>query len=243
MEAPNLRKLFYQAMKPIMASYGFDKGNFLTNAFQKKGKGGYFEYSFDIPYSYGSWSIDPILCIRSHMVHMIYTTYLVADEETRHGMRYNSTLACSPEEFRGIHTKYHYGYKDLEEKGQIPGYLTYYKDLFEKDALPFFDLFPNIVAMERLVNTGVLDCKDMRSLDTRYGGEERKGITGLILARIVNSPDYEKLKEKYFEFYKKGNFFTTAPISYNLLIEGLESEGFPAFLNQLEKKYGQEFVP
>jgi len=243
MEAPHLRKLFYQAMKPIMASYGFDKSYYPRNGFKKQGKGGYFEYRFAIPHSYGSWSIDSLLCVRSHMVHMIYTTYLVEDEETRHGMRYNPTLVCSPQRFRGIHPKYHYGYKELEKEGQIPGYLTYYKDLFEKDALPFFDLFPNIVAMERLVNAGVLECKDVRSLDTRYGGAERKGITGLILARIVDSPDYEKLKKKYFEFYKKRNFSTTAPISYNLLIEGLESEGFPAFLNQLEKKYGQEFVP
>jgi len=242
MKAPNLRKLFYQAMKPIMASYGFDKGNFLTNAFQKKGKGGYFEYSFAIPYSYGSWSVDSILCIRSHMVHMIYTTYLVEDEETRRGMRYNPTLMCSPESFRSIHTKYHYGYKELEEEGQISGYLTYYKELFEKDALPFFDLCPNVVAMERLVNGGVLECKDVSLLKAPYVAYREKGTTGLILARIVNSPDYEALKRKYLLYYQQ-TFDQFELPNYKLLVTKMESKEFPAFLARLEKKYGQEFAP
>jgi len=242
MEAPHLRKLFYQAMKPIMASYGFDKSYYPRNGFKKQGKGGYFEYRFAIPYSYGSWSIDSILCIRSHMVHMIYTTYLVADEETRHGMRYNPTLMCSPEEFRGIHTKYHYGYKELEEEGQIPGYLTYYKELFERDALPFFDLWPNVMAMERLVNADVLECKDMRLLKAPYVAYRKKGITGLILARIVNSPDYEALKRKYL-FYYEQTFDQFELPNYKLLVTKMESKEFPAFLAGLEKKYGQEFVP
>jgi len=36
----NLRKLFYEGMKPIMASYGFNKGGFHREGFYKAGKGG-----------------------------------------------------------------------------------------------------------------------------------------------------------------------------------------------------------
>jgi len=124
----NLRKLFYEGMKPIMASYGFNKGGFHWEGFYKAGKGGNYEISFIMPFrGYISWGISPVLQVRSHLVQAIYHAYVLDTEEARRGNRDNPTLMIALDKHMN---NYGYGEQDIDDPSQLEDRLLYYRAIF-----------------------------------------------------------------------------------------------------------------
>jgi len=237
----NLRKLFFEGMKPIMASYGFDKGGFHREAFYKTGKGGNYEFALIMPFrGYSSWGISPILGVRSHLVQTIYNAYVLDTERARKMQRNRPTLNISMQNHVG---QYGYGEKDIDDPSQLADRIAYYQTIFEKDALPFFHSLPDIASMERLVNGPILlPYKGVAFLDNRYTFVGDQGHVGMILAKLVDSPDYTALAEKYRAYYIFLEEDRRLKL-YERLLKRLAGDEFPELLAKLDKKYGRVIVP
>jgi len=97
--------------------------------------------------------------------------------------------------------------------------------------------------MERLVNGPILlPYKGVAFLDDRYVGWGRKGHIGMILAKLVDSPDYTALAEKYRAYYIFLEEDRRLKL-YERLLKRLASDEFPELLAKLDKKYGRVIVP
>jgi hypothetical protein len=168
------------ATKITPLGFSFKKSQ---ECFMKKTEWGWYEYQIiSYSFSYG-YEIRTTMSIRYHQVEDIY--HQVSSFEPKYQKK-TSTIGCSISELKKSNT-YHY---DLNEEEDIEKVVYSLEKEFTEIVLPYFESNSNLIAIDKLINTNIEE--NNVNCHMRF-----KCFSGLIVAKLIQNPNYENLKSTY----------------------------------------------
>jgi hypothetical protein len=159
------------------------------NEFTEINKDGWHKFQLIFLVRENGWEINLGMLIRKNMVEDIYhkASYF---EPKYH--KTTPTIGITVENYINDGSECRF---DLTEEKDIEICFTGIIKLFKKIALPFFDKYEDIEAIEKAIN--------VKEGDSIFSGIKYEGNMGIILAKLVNNPDYNFFKQKYLKYYSE----------------------------------------
>lgn len=157
--------------------------------FTKKNIGGWNKFQIVFLDRSNKWELNPSMLIRKNVVEGIF--HQISEFEPRY-QKGTPTIGVSIEEYVSNGGKYRF---ILSEEGEIDEIAESLIKIFHEIALPFFSKFDSLEEIESAVN------KDPN--DILLTGGIFKGFKGIILARLLNRPNYIELSKTYSRYYQK----------------------------------------
>jgi len=134
------------------------------------------------------WEINLGMLIRKDIIENIYHQASSFDPKYH---KTTPTLGITVEKFRNDGNEYRFY---LSSDSDIEKCTNYIEDLFIKVALPFFEQYDNLGTMDKAVN--------VKNGESIFSGLKYQGNLGIILAKLMKSPDYDFFLKKYYNYYK-----------------------------------------
>ncbi|WP_194973046.1 hypothetical protein [Aquiflexum lacus] len=160
-----------------------------TGEFVKKSKDGWFKYSLLFLIRDEGWEINPTISLRINLVEEIYHTVSGFEKKYQKG---TPTLGTSVENYINDGQEYRFR---LVNENQINKVVSGLTDLFKKVALPFYQRYSSIEALDKVLNEN--------PSDSSLTGAIFKGAKGLILAKLTKRSDYPDLVKVYTSHYEQ----------------------------------------
>ena len=178
----NLLELLRERLK----AHDFDLNKGLAE-FTKKQKDGWNKFHLIFLNREAGWEINIGMLIRKNVVEDIYhqASYF---EPKYH--KTTPTLGITIEDFINDGKEYRCY---LNSENDIEKCIEYIENLFIKVALPFFEEYNSLKKMDEVVN--------IKNGTSVFSGPIYGGNLGIILAKLVNNPDYAFFLEKYHNYY------------------------------------------
>ncbi|NML63985.1 hypothetical protein HHL22_02090 [Hymenobacter sp. RP-2-7] len=136
-----------------------------------------------------SWEINPVMLLRKNVVEDIYhkaSYYEVKYHKT------TPTIGIALENFNNDGNPYRL---QLARQEDITFCHNRLAGLFQNVAIPFFEKYDRLDELDKEVN--IISRKSL------FSGLKYEGNLGIILAKLVDNPNYYKLEEKYREYYQQ----------------------------------------
>jgi hypothetical protein len=157
------------------------------------------------------WEINLGMLIRYHFVEDIY--HKASYYEAKYH-KTTPTIGISIEKFINDGKDYRCY---LNSEDDIDICVNYIKTLFIKIAVPFYEKYDNLENLEEAIN--------IENGASLFSGLKYEGNVGLILAKIVQNPNYDLLLEKYHKYYENLNDGFYLP-EFKMLVKVLDSSSF-----------------
>lgn len=197
------RNKLLELLQNQLIGYGFNLNKGLAE-FTKKKEDGWNKFQLIFLNRDDGWEINTGLLIRINFVEDIYhraSSYELKYQKT------TPTIGITVENLVSYTEKHRYYLNSDEE---IKDGVDYFVRIFEDIALPFFNKYNDIVTIEQAVNI-----KNGKSI---FSGLKYEGNLGIILAKLVDNPDYFYYVEKYRKYYSELNNGYYLPEYEKLLI-------------------------
>jgi hypothetical protein len=179
--------------------------------FTKKEPDGWSKFQLIFLNRDAGWEINIGMLIRKNIVEDIY--HQASTFEPKYH-KTTPTIGTAVENLINDNKKYRC-YLNAEKDIEIC--LEYLEGLFVKIALPFFKEYSELKKVEKAVNI-----KNGKSI---FSGLKYEGNLGIILAKLVNNPDYSFFLEKYRMHYVNFNDGYYLP-EYEKLVKILEAPNY-----------------
>ncbi len=212
MTQTELKKQMLAILATKITPYGFSFKK-SEECFMKKTQWGWYKYQIlSYNFSYG-YEIRTVMSIRYHQVEDIY--HQVSSFEPKY-QKGTATIGCFISELKKSDA-YHY---DLNEEEYIEKVVNSLEKEFTEIVLPYFENNGNLIAIGKLINTNPEE--DNVNCTMHF-----KCFYGLIIAKLIQNPNYEYLKSVYSKQIKllDNGFYVE---NHNKLLGVLQ--GFPAII-------------
>ena len=158
-----------------------------ADEFIHKNKDGWFKFQLIFLERDDDWEINLGMLIRIDNIENIYhkASYF---EPKYH--KTTPTIGITVENYINDGNEYRF---DLIKSQDIETCFNGILKLFKEIAIPFFEKYKSINEIEKAINV-----KEGNSI---FSGIKYEGNLGIILAKLVNNPDYEFFKAKYLKYY------------------------------------------
>ncbi len=168
--------------------------NFILNKtlaeFTRKDNQGWDKYQLIFLKRDDGWEINPAMLIRKDAVEDIFHRTSGFEKKYQKG---TPTIGSSVEDYLGNRSgSYRF---DLTEESQIDSVAQKILTLLKEIALPFFDKYNTIENLDLAINED--------PSNTALTGTIFKGSKGIILAKLTNREDYNRLVTLYTKHYEK----------------------------------------
>ncbi|KAA9332456.1 hypothetical protein F0P96_13370 [Hymenobacter busanensis] len=184
-----LRNILLDALAVDMSAQGYVL-NKSRAEFTKRSSDGWNKFQLLFLDRATHWEIVPGLLIRKNQVEDIYHK---ASYYEKNYQKFTPTIGILVENYTGTSID---SRRELRKPTDVEPCIGELLQQFNAVALPFYERFASIKVLESEIN-------DQNSSGSLITGPIRKGSLGVILASLVNNPDYEMLKEKYREYYNR----------------------------------------
>lgn len=204
MTKTELKKQMLAILANKITPYGFSFKK-SQECFMKKTEWGWYEYQIlSYNFSYG-YEIKTTMSIRYHQVADIYHQISSFEPKYQKG---TATIGCFINKL-----KQNENY-DLNEEDDIESIVNSLEKEFTEIVLPYFENNSSLVAIDKLINTNPEE--DNINCTMHF-----KCFYGLIIAKIIQNPNYEHLKSVYSKQIKllDNGFYVE---NYNKLLEVLQ---------------------
>lgn len=169
-------------------SFGF-KMSKAANDFTQKTDFGWNKYQIVFLEREKGWEIKPSLLVRFDDIENLY--HSISDFEKKY-QKGTPTIGIAIEDLVNDNTPVRFELTKLSEIDYVVKELL---NLFNSIALPFFSKYNNLQQIDNLLNNG--------TDDTSITGDIFKGIKSLIVAKLTNRTDLEKIGLAYQQYYQK----------------------------------------
>ncbi len=188
-----LKSELLKSLSTLFKSLGFQVNK--SGEYFKKNKDGLCSFHLVFLTRDEGWEINPTMAIRVDLIEDIFHKTSNFEEKFKKG---TPTIGISIEKYLNNNKNYRF---NLIKESQIDTITQELYSLFKDIALPFFDKFSSLEALDRALNTN-LD-------DTSLTGSIFKGSKALIVAKLVNREDYKMIRDFYLSYYTSfsGGFY------------------------------------
>lgn len=160
-----------------------------SGEFVKKNKDGWLKYTPLFLVRKEGWEINPTISLRINLVEDIYHTVSGYEKKYQKG---TPTLGASVENYINDGQEYR---MQIDAEKQINAVVSELIELFKKVALPFFQIYSSIEALDKALNEN--------PSDSTLTGVIFKGFKGIILAKLTKRPDFPYLENVYRRHFKQ----------------------------------------
>lgn len=206
-----LRQEVLKLVQQHLKQYGFTLNKQLAE-FTKKNENGWIKFYLIFLERNQGWEINPTMQIRFNVVEDIFHKTSGFDMKYQKG---TPTIGSSAENY--LQTGYGTYRFALGEEEDIEGIVLHINDVFENMALPFYEKFIKLEEIERAIN------RDVKG--SSLTGGIFVGSKGIILAKLLDHPNYEELRSIYMRYYEKFADGFYLP-SYMDLVKYLDENNF-----------------
>lgn len=164
-----------------------------ASEFVKKTDLGWNKYQIVFLLKDNGWEIKPSLLVRFNIVENLFHQISDFDEKYQKG---TPTIGTAIEDLdvSGLDARF-----ILDKESKIDSIVEGLFELFKTIALPFFERFNSLEALDKSLNNN--------PEDTSLTGSIFKGTKSLIIANLIKRNDFDNLKDiyqKYYESYADG---------------------------------------
>jgi len=182
-----LKNAILERLEKKLVIYGFNLNKSLPG-FRKKTVYGWQDFHLVFLIRHKGWEIKPGLLVRFNIIEDIYHQVSSFEKKYQKGTH---TIGVSIEDLEKNEMK---GRFDLYEESQIDYVENKLFELFKSIALPFFDMYSNIKAIDKVLNGN--------PENTSLTGSIFKGTKSLIIAKLLEREDFAKLEQIYQTYYE-----------------------------------------
>lgn len=181
-----LKENLLTKLESVLPQYSY-KLKKSSDEFVHKNKEGWFKFQLIFLERDNDWEINLGMLIRIDKVENIYHKGSYFEPKYH---KTTPTIGITVENYINDGAEYRF---DLIKLDDIEICFHGIVKLFKEVALPFFEKYKSIEVIEHAINV-----KEGHSL---FSGIKYEGNLGIILAKLVNNPDYEFFKAKYLKYY------------------------------------------
>jgi len=183
-----LKENLLSKLESVLSFYGY-KLKKSSDEFVHKNKEGWFKFQLIFLERDDNWEINLGMLIRINKVENIYHKGSYFEPKYH---KTTPTLGITVEDYINDGNDYRFDLVKLEDiETCFHGIIK----LFKEVAVSFFEKYRNIEEIEHAIN--------VREGSSMFSGIKYEGNLGIILAKLVNNPDYEYFKAKYLKYYKE----------------------------------------
>lgn len=183
-------------LKDVALSYlstELEKSGFKLNKslaeFTRKDKEGWQKFQLIFLTRNAGWEINLGMLIRKNVVEDIY--HRASYYEPKYH-KSTPTIGITIQEYLNDGEEHRYY---LNSESDLDSCIGGIIKEFKSVALPFFDKYQSVEAIEKAINV-----KNGKSI---FAGVKYEGNMGIILAKLVNNPDFDYYKNQYLKYYTK----------------------------------------
>jgi hypothetical protein len=194
-------------LKTELSHHGF-KLNESLGEFTRNSNDGWSQFHLTFLNRDACWEINLGMLIRKNIVEDIY--HRASYYEPKYH-KTTPTIGITIENYLNDDKEHRYY---LNSESDLDFCITGIIEDFKNIALPFFDKYQSLEAIEKAIN--------VKSGKSIFSGVKYEGNMGIILAKLVNNPDFDYYKNHYFKYYSEKD-------------DGFYLEEFKNILKELDK--------